>query len=198
MTGTGREVLPGSEWVNRARPALRVCVVRLLDLEGGAQLVEYRRRRRGRGWVVKDEEAQAFQCNWQPAHEAAPAGHALPPRLAQVASPLEVRTGSHRHPTGADNESFTPRMREVFSRPITPYLLAELARERPDGACIVCWRDIASWTKLNQPLACERRRPGLTTQPCRAFVNRVHAAASAAQKRAKQRGDEKGGEPWTP
>jgi hypothetical protein len=83
-------------------------------------------------------------------------------------------------------ERLTPRQQEVFSRPRTTYLLVELVRESPLGACCVCWRDVR-FTGLggDRPMACSRKAPGTKTQLCTNFINSLRNLALPGQRRAK-------------
>jgi hypothetical protein len=77
--------------------------------------------------------------------------------------------------------SLTPRVEEVLARLITPYTLAELVRESPRGACVVCWKDVRS----EETLACYRVKPDALTTPCSSYVQRAKAVEQAAHEVAK-------------
>lgn len=77
------------------------------------------------------------------------------------------------------------RQREVFSRPRTVVSLVELFRERPRGACLVCWRDMGR-TASGEDLTCARRdRPGVLTAQCAQFVQACLESGRRQQQAAK-------------
>jgi hypothetical protein len=116
-------------------------------------------------------------------------GKALTPRGAAPTKVVLERVAA----VEVDPSGFTPRQREVFSLPVHGYLLAELVRERPQGACIVCWRDLGAG-RGTELLACSRFRPGTKTQVCQVFMAKVQLHAQRKQERAKQSLFQEGGE----
>jgi len=66
----------------------------------------------------------------------------------------------------------TPRQREVFARPRTLMTLVDLVRERPRGACVVCWRDMGNTLAGADELSCARKdNPDATTTYCSGFAS---------------------------
>ncbi|NTX08930.1 hypothetical protein [Myxococcus sp. CA040A] len=66
----------------------------------------------------------------------------------------------------------TRRQREVFARPRTMGTLLDLVRERPRGACVVCWRDMGNTLAGADELSCGRKdNPDATTTYCSGFAS---------------------------
>lgn len=105
--------------------------------------------------------------------------------LAVLHAPEADELTPVRVPTRALGQGLTPRQQEVLAREVTPYLIVELLREKPLGACIICWRDMSTG-RGGETLACSRTRPGSKTQVCQVFMNTMLRCAQRAQERAKQ------------
>src|SRR5437868_7053089 len=56
----------------------------------------------------------------------------------------------------SEPSSPTPRMRAVLALPLTAEVLEQLLKERPSGACLVCWRDLDTRFRA-AGLVCSRR-----------------------------------------
>ncbi|NTX54819.1 hypothetical protein HR086_26335 [Myxococcus sp. CA039A] len=82
----------------------------------------------------------------------------------------------------------TRRQRDVFARPRTLGTLLDLVRDRPRGACVVCWRDMGNTLAGADELSCARQdNPDATTTYCSGFVSacreqgrRQHESAKAS------------------
>lgn len=97
------------------------------------------------------------------------------PRPARRAAPAPRRVVSSP-PSGAFGavawSHLTPRQREVFAQPRTLMTLVDLVRERPRGACVVCWRDMGNTLAGADELSCGRKdNPDATTTYCSGFAS---------------------------
>ncbi|QDF05044.1 hypothetical protein [Myxococcus xanthus] len=78
----------------------------------------------------------------------------------------------------------TTRQRDVFKRPRTMATLLELVRERPRGACCICWRDMSRILAGRDEAACARRDGGGSPY-CQLFVRACLDDSAARQEAAK-------------
>ena len=181
----------GECWHSRHTEGHRAVVVALLRPGSGPRLVEYRLRtvsNRRRNSEV--EYLARFLEEWQlcegEAHGQLEKPAAPEPRPKAKYSRRESGEPRKRHVEPNEERGITPRIAEVLSRQQQPYLLAELARERPHGACLVCWRNIPSFTGLHQPLVCSFRAPGTQTNWCANIVTALKQRAVRRQQHSKR------------
>ncbi|WP_426750221.1 hypothetical protein [Myxococcus sp. Y35] len=96
--------------------------------------------------------------------------------------------GKQSAPAGAFGaygwKHLTPRQRDVFRRPRTMATLLALVRERPRGACTVCWRDMSRILAGRDEVACARRDGGGSPY-CQLFVRACLAEAAERCEGAK-------------
>jgi hypothetical protein len=112
------------------------------------------------------------------------AAERLAPRQAgDLPVPEVLRAAKVKPPRRAAlREGLTPRQREVLAREPGPLTAAQLLRESPRRACVVCWRDLGR-SAGEGALACARLVGSVAV--CSAYLTQCRHAKERAQERAK-------------